>query len=390
MPDVRVEVDAETADALQVECELLGFDAPDAYLAWIVENRAAIEQGTESAELLAAYRERLTVLEDRLQSEGIDPVTVDPGSELSDSQPPEDESGTDSESESEPTSEPAVAPASGTSTQTASTSSSSGADDTPREAAATDAASSSDALASASTSADSPDEFSGSLTTGESSATAAPDADRGASPDDASPDDDSTDDASTDDGSTDDSPDDASPDDSSPTATATASDGGTRTDADITSMHLRPERIQRVNEDPVAKDAGELSNVTTKRVDEFSRRAVAETRQQLDRDVETGLSYESSAAMSQDVRPGEDLADLGEIDVPGRSEELVVERRGVVGRALAHLRDEGSARRAEFVDALYEDHAAGYETADSWWRCVREGLSQVDAVDGGHVWEYVE
>lgn len=385
MPDVRVEVDAETADALQVECELLGFDAPDAYLAWIVENRAAIEQGTESAELLAAYRERLTVLEDRLQSEGIDPVTVDPGSELSDSQPPEDESGTDSESESEPTSEPAVAPASGTSTQTASTSSSSGADDTPREAAATDAASSSDAVASASTSADSPDEFSGSLTTGESSATAAPDADRGASPDD-----DSTDDASPDDGSTDDSPDDASPDDSSPTATATASDGGTRTDADITSMHLRPERIQRVNEDPVAKDAGELSNVTTKRVDEFSRRAVAETRQQLDRDVETGLSYESSAAMSQDVRPGEDLADLGEIDVPGRSEELVVERRGVVGRALAHLRDEGSARRAEFVDALYEDHAAGYETADSWWRCVREGLSQVDAVDGGHVWEYVE
>lgn len=153
-------------------------------------------------------------------------------------------------------------------------------------------------------------------------------------------------------------------------------------------MHLDPERVQRINEDPVARDAGQLADVTTKRVDEFSRRAVAETRERLDRDVETGLEYESSAAMSADVRPGEDLADLDAIDVPGRSEAVVEERREVVGRALALLRDWGRGRRSEFVEALYEDRPAGYETADGWWRCVREGLAQVDAVDGGHVWTF--
>ncbi|WP_049923018.1 hypothetical protein [Halopiger djelfimassiliensis] len=155
---------------------------------------------------------------------------------------------------------------------------------------------------------------------------------------------------------------------------------------------LSPERVARIPEDPVHEDAGVLGAVETERLDELSRRAVATTRKRLNRDVQTGLEYTSSTRLAGDgIRPGEDITDLDSLSIPGRSTETVEKRRHAVGRALAYLRDEGRARRSDFVDALYADCPAGYDTADGWWRCIKEGLKQVDAVDGGEgtrVWRY--
>ncbi|SDK26264.1 hypothetical protein [Natronorubrum texcoconense] len=155
---------------------------------------------------------------------------------------------------------------------------------------------------------------------------------------------------------------------------------------------LSPERIARIREDPVHEDAGMLGNVESERLDELSRRAVATTRKRLNRDVQTGLEYTSSTRLAgAGVRPGEDLTDLDALSIPGRSAKTVEKRRHAVGRALAFLRDEDRARRSDFVDALYAECPAGYETADSWWGCIKEGLKQVEAVEGGEgtrVWRY--
>ncbi|MDQ2049131.1 hypothetical protein RBH26_01405 [Natronolimnohabitans sp. A-GB9] len=155
---------------------------------------------------------------------------------------------------------------------------------------------------------------------------------------------------------------------------------------------ISPERVARIPEDPVHEDAGVLGSVEAERLDELSRRAVATTRKRLDRDVQTGLEYASSTRLTGGgVRPGEDIADLDELSIPGRSAETLEKRRHAVGRALAYLRDEGRARRSDFVDALYGECPAGYETADSWWECVKTGLKQVEAVEGGEgarVWRF--
>lgn len=155
---------------------------------------------------------------------------------------------------------------------------------------------------------------------------------------------------------------------------------------------LSPERIVRIPGDPVSEDADVLETVEFDRVDELSRRAVATTRKRLNRDVQTGLEYTSSTRLAGDgVRPGEDLADLEALSIPGRSTETVEKRRHAVGRALAYVRDERRARRSDFVEALYAECPAGYETADGWWRCIKTGLKQVDCVDGGdgtRVWRY--
>ncbi|AGN00141.1 hypothetical protein L593_00930 [Salinarchaeum sp. Harcht-Bsk1] len=337
MPEFRVAVDPETADAFQTEVDLLGFGDADEYLSWVVDNRASIEQGTESAELLDSYHERLVALEERLAAEGVDPATVDADTDpVSDARP--DTIGT---SDRTSTTDATTAKGSSSGRSTQSTLSDSQADGVDTIATSSD--------------------LSPSVDTGGTAAN--PDGREGVNAGGASS--------------------------SEGDEQRAASDGGVSAEAEITSMHLQPERVQRVREDPVTRDADSLKDVETNRLDELSRRAVAETRQQLDREVETGLDYDSATTLGDsDVRPGEDLADLDALDVPGRTQGLVEARRVAVGRALAYLHDVGQARKRDFVDELYGDWPAGYESAAGWWRCIRGALEQVDAVDGGHIWEY--
>ena len=150
--------------------------------------------------------------------------------------------------------------------------------------------------------------------------------------------------------------------------------------------------VDRIEDDRLADSADALSNVEGARLDEFARRAVADTRERLGDGVGSGISYNSSTAISEDRRVGEDIADLDAIEVPGWDEQLVARRRRAVGVALAFLKDVQEAKRNDFIDELYDEHPAGYDTADSWWACIKQGLRQVDRVvparDGGQIWKF--
>ncbi|AGB36689.1 hypothetical protein [Natronococcus occultus] len=176
------------------------------------------------------------------------------------------------------------------------------------------------------------------------------------------------------------------------TTRATESSSATETELETLepAASLVPDRVVRVSEDGVGADAAVLETVQIDRLDAFSRRAVAQTRDRLDRTVETGLSYRSATDLDGET-PGADLVDLESLSVPGRSENRREQRRAVAGRAVAFLRDEGRARKATVVEALYDAHPAGYETADGWWRFLKGVFDQVDAIEGGagsRVWQY--
>jgi hypothetical protein len=158
---------------------------------------------------------------------------------------------------------------------------------------------------------------------------------------------------------------------------------GTEPESDEFDGDLTPERVKRIADDDLARDVDELNGVASARVDEMARRAVARTRERLGREVSTGLSYRSTAAISDDVRPGEDVADLDAIEVPGYDDSLIERRREAVGAALALLRDETEATRSDVVDALYGNYPAGYESESSWWECIKTGFKQVSAIQGG-------
>ncbi|MFW6017556.1 MAG: hypothetical protein ACOCPX_01905 [Halapricum sp.] len=162
--------------------------------------------------------------------------------------------------------------------------------------------------------------------------------------------------------------------------------------ATVMGTNLAP-NVDRIEDDTIGDSASALSNVEANRFDEFARRAVAQTRERLGDGVGSGINYSSRTAIDDtDRRIGEDIADLDTIAVPGYDEELIERRRRAVGAALALLRDLGSAKRNDFVDALYEEFPAGYDAESTWWECIKQGLEQVDRVkparNGSHIWEF--
>lgn len=150
-------------------------------------------------------------------------------------------------------------------------------------------------------------------------------------------------------------------------------------------------RVDRVEDDDLADAAASLTDVEGDRLDAFVRQAVSQTRDRLDGDAATGIDYDAREQRGT-VRPGAEITDLDAIEVPGWDEELVARRRTAVGAALALLKSEGEAKRSDFVDELYEEYPAGYDSSSAWWECIKEGLRQVDRVnparEGSRIWGF--
>lgn len=150
--------------------------------------------------------------------------------------------------------------------------------------------------------------------------------------------------------------------------------------------------VDRVEDEDLGQDAAALASVEDGRVDEIVSRAVTQTREQLGDGLGTGIEYSSRGRLDDEARPGADIADLEDLEVPGWDEELVERRRIAVGAALAYLKDVERAKRSDFVESLYDEYPAGYESSGAWWDCVKRGLRQVDRVvpahEGSRVWRF--
>ena len=180
--------------------------------------------------------------------------------------------------------------------------------------------------------------------------------------------------------------------------TSDATEATTDADDDADGTTRTPESspgggaVDRIEDDEIDDTVNALSSVEQGRVDEFARRALSRTRERLDGDVETGIDYSARNVLDEDAPLGSEITDLSALEVPGHDEDLVERRRRAVGAALAYLKDAGTAKRGDFVAELYEEHPAGYESADSWWGCIKRGLRQVDRVkpasESSRVWGF--
>lgn len=337
MRTLSVELDEETVRSLEAERRRAGFESRSAYLRWIVERRGSLDAAetdrdvreADAGERIATLESRLEAIENALDRDEAPASTTTDGSRVG------EEPGDGRTVEDEPASGLTVGdePASGSTVE-----------GEPSDVTAKDDGDTSSEPATRATA-----KADGGWTRAE----------QGGS--------------------------DSTRTGSSPTDPATAG---------ISSMNLTPERVERIRDESLARDAGVLGSVGDERLDELSRRAVASTRERLDREVETGLTYRSTTGLADDagtVRPGEDVTDLHTLSVPGRSEEIIERRRELAGRAVAFLRDHGPARKSDLVEALHEEHPAGYDSVGGWWRCLKGALKQVDAVSGGdgtRIWRY--
>jgi len=121
---------------------------------------------------------------------------------------------------------------------------------------------------------------------------------------------------------------------------------------DALETNLAPS-VDRIEDDRLNDSADALSNVEGARLDEFARREVADTREQLGDGVGSGIRYSSSRAIDDDRRIGEDIGGLDDIEVKGWDEEVIARRRRAVGAALALLRDLEEAKRQDVTLHLH-------------------------------------
>jgi hypothetical protein len=81
-----------------------------------------------------------------------------------------------------------------------------------------------------------------------------------------------------------------------------------------------------------------------------------------------------------------------EIDLPGTGSTLQ-SREEALRAAYDYLIEHPSAKRADFLQDVFPEHPAGYETADGWWNAIQPALKDLPGVDPpeerGHIWHFL-
>lgn len=79
-------------------------------------------------------------------------------------------------------------------------------------------------------------------------------------------------------------------------------------------------------------------------------------------------------------------------DLPGTGTTLEA-RREALFAAYKYLAENPTAARSDFLENVYPDHPAGFETADGWWNAIQPALKQLPGVDPpeerGHLWQFL-
>lgn len=103
-------------------------------------------------------------------------------------------------------------------------------------------------------------------------------------------------------------------------------------------------------------------------------------------DIET-----DAAVGTADREPSVDLQ-IGRADLPGSGQTLE-RRREALRAAYDYLSDHPNASTTEFLEEVFPEHPAGYQTADEWWASIEPALKELPNVDVAddhdHAWHYV-
>ncbi len=80
------------------------------------------------------------------------------------------------------------------------------------------------------------------------------------------------------------------------------------------------------------------------------------------------------------------------VDLPGSGATLEA-RRAALFASYQYLVENPSARKADFLENVYPDHPAEFETDEGWWNAIQPALKELPAVDPpeerGHRWTFL-
>ena len=83
---------------------------------------------------------------------------------------------------------------------------------------------------------------------------------------------------------------------------------------------------------------------------------------------------------------------MAAVDLPGSGSALEARRRALFA-SYQYLIDHPSARKSDFLENVYPEHPAEFETAEGWWNAIQPALKELPGVDPpeerGHIWNFL-
>jgi hypothetical protein len=96
----------------------------------------------------------------------------------------------------------------------------------------------------------------------------------------------------------------------------------------------------------------------------------------LDHDPSGGVEERGDQEASSDDQDDGQDDPVATLDLPGSGETLE-RRRDAVRACLQYLRREGSATKKEFIDNVFSENPAGYQSSGGWWNAIGAGVREV-------------
>lgn len=149
----------------------------------------------------------------------------------------------------------------------------------------------------------------------------------------------------------------------------------------------RQDRARPLTATDIMETIGCSRRTAHNKLNELVDRGVLETRKVGSRSrvwwVPIGRSVETVPAVERRVR---------DIDLPGTGKTLEA-RRDALLAAYEYLQEHPEAKKSDFLQDVFPENPAEYETAEGWWNAIQPALAQLPGVDPpeerGHIWHFL-
>jgi len=84
--------------------------------------------------------------------------------------------------------------------------------------------------------------------------------------------------------------------------------------------------------------------------------------------------------------------ELADVDLPGTGKTLKARREALLA-AYEYLQEHPEAKKSDFLQDVFPENPAEYETAEGWWNAIQPALAELPGVDPpkerGHIWHFL-
>lgn len=127
------------------------------------------------------------------------------------------------------------------------------------------------------------------------------------------------------------------------------------------------------------------------KLNELVERGVLETRKVGSRSRVWWTPIERSASKTDPI--GSEIEQrVTEVDLPGTGKTLASRQEALLA-AYEYLREHPEAKKSDFLQDVFPENPAEYETAEGWWNAIQPALADLPGVnppeERGHVWHFM-